>query len=63
LDPASWAVEELLLFAPEACCVVDPAVTSRYSHLYAGTVGADVLSPAGNPSFTFAKVCLVAVKK
>jgi SAM-dependent methyltransferase len=63
LDPASWAVEELLLFAPEACCVVDPAVTSRYSHLYAGTVGADVLSPAGNLSFKFAKVCLVAVKK
>jgi SAM-dependent methyltransferase len=63
LDPARWAMEEVLLYPPEACCVVDPAETSRYSHLYTGSAAADVLSPAQNPSFTFAKVCLVAVKK
>jgi SAM-dependent methyltransferase len=63
LDPARWRVEETLLYPPEGCTVVDPEVPSPHSHLYSGSAGQDAHSPQRDPRFSFAKLCLVAVKR
>jgi SAM-dependent methyltransferase len=63
LDPARWQVEEMLLYPPEGCTVVDPEVPSPCSDLYSGSMEHDVHSPRRDPRFSFAKLCLVAVKR
>jgi SAM-dependent methyltransferase len=63
LPQADWEVEGLLLYPPEGCAAVDPAVPSAYSHLYSGAAGTGIHSPKHDPRFAFAKACLVAVKR